>query len=75
MREKEIGAAAFKERCLQLLDELPPEGIVVTKHGRPVARVVPIPRSSTELIGSLKGKGRILGDLMSTGVSWEAEGE
>jgi antitoxin (DNA-binding transcriptional repressor) of toxin-antitoxin stability system len=32
----------FKEQCLSLLDHLDPEGIVVTKHGKAVARVIPL---------------------------------
>ena len=33
--------AKFKERCLALLDQLDAQGLVVTKHGKPVARVLP----------------------------------
>jgi prevent-host-death family protein len=32
----------FRRQCLALLENLPEEGIVITKRGRPVARVVPI---------------------------------
>ena len=38
---KSIGAAKFKEQCLSLLDHLDAEGLIVTKHGKPVARVLP----------------------------------
>ena len=38
---KTIGAAEFKTRCLQLMDEVGPEGIVITKRGKPVAKLVP----------------------------------
>ena len=71
---KTIAAAKFKEQCLAILDRLSPEGIVVTKHGRPVARVLPMQESSAELIGALEGQISIHGDLLSTGVSWEADG-
>jgi prevent-host-death family protein len=38
---KQISATRFKAHCLALLDEAAAgEEIVVTKHGRPVARVV-----------------------------------
>ncbi|HKO94345.1 MAG TPA: hypothetical protein VJU61_24495 [Polyangiaceae bacterium] len=40
MTEKGIGAAQFKERCLQVLDELSPEGLIITKRGKPVARLL-----------------------------------
>lgn len=69
---KKIAAAKFKEQCLSLLDHLEPEGIVVTKHGKPVARVIPMERASADLIGALQGKIRIQGDITSTGLNWEA---
>ena len=69
----EMDAAKFKEQCLWLLDHLGPEGITVTKHGKPVAKVVPIEGSCADLIGSLKGKLKLRGDLLSTGMRWDAE--
>lgn len=51
---REIPAGKFKAQCLALLDEVAEEGheIIVTKRGRPVARVVPLepPKS---LVGSV----------------------
>lgn len=70
---KKIAAAQFKAQCLAILDRLGPDGIVVTKHGRPVARVLPMQESSAELIGALKGQVTIKGDLLSTGVRWDAD--
>ena len=68
-----IGAARFKEQCLALLDRLGPDGLVVTKRGKPVARVLPYDRDSASLIGSLRDKLEIRGDIMSTGIRWDAE--
>lgn len=53
--QKEITASQFKARCLRLLDEVAETGetLVVTKHGRPVARVVP-PLGPDDLQGSGK---------------------
>jgi prevent-host-death family protein len=73
MTMKQIGAAKFKEQCLALLDDLDDEGIVITKRGRPVARLIPIRAQHADLIGSLKGKVKINGDIMSTGIKWRAE--
>jgi len=70
---KTIGAAKFKEQCLSILDHLEPAGVIITKHGKPVAKLVPIERSFADLIGSLKGRVKIKGDIMSTGVRWDAE--
>ena len=72
---KTMGAAKFKEQCLALLDRLDAEGLVITKHGRPVARVLPYEREFNEVIGSLRDKIEIRGDLMSTGVRWNADAE
>ena len=72
---KTMGAAKFKEQCLALLDRLDAEGLVITKHGRPVARVLPYEREFQEVIGSLRGKIEIRGDIMSTGVRWNADAE
>ena len=70
---KTIGATDFKQTCLAVLDRLGPEGIVITKHGKPVAKLVPVESGSAELIGSLAGKIRIHGDLLTTGLAWDAE--
>lgn len=70
---KSIPAAKFKEQCLALLDQLDPDGITITKHGKPVAKLVPIHTDSAKLIGSLKGKIKIKGNILSTGVKWDAE--
>lgn len=70
---KTLGAAKFKEQCLSVLDHLDSEGVVITKHGKPVARLVPIATESGALIGSLRDKIRVTGDLLSTGLPWNAE--
>lgn len=69
---KKVAAAKFKEQCLSILDHLEPEGVVITKHGKPVARLLPVERASADLIGSLRGKIRVKGDIQSTGVKWDA---
>ena len=70
---KQIAAARFKEQCLAILDRVEDDGIVITKRGRPVARLIPIRADSRSLIGSLKSKVRLKGDLMKTGLKWNAE--
>ena len=73
MPPKTVGAAQFKQHCLALLDSVGPEGIVITKHGKPVAKLVPIGSEPDALLGSLKGKLRITGDILSTRLAWDAE--
>jgi prevent-host-death family protein len=71
-RMKKIGAAEFKTRCLTLLDEVGPEGLIITKHGRAVAKLMPMASEPAALVGSLKGRIRIKGRILSTGVTWRA---
>ena len=66
---KTIEAVNFKEQCLALLDELDSGGLIVTKRGEPVARVLPCVGDDADLIGSLRHKIEVKGDLMTTG-SW-----
>jgi len=70
---KHIAAAKFTEQCLSLLDEVDPDGIVITKRGKPVAKLIPFASDSANLIGSLKGKLEIKGEIFSTGLDWNAE--
>ena len=70
---RQIPAAKFKEHCLALLEEVDPDGIVITKRGKPIAKLIQIGTDSASLIGSLRGKLKIKGDIMSTGVKWHAE--
>ncbi len=67
-----IGAAKFREQCLSLLERLTPEGLTITKGGKPIARLIPYPQSPANLIGSLRDRIRIHGDIVSTGIPWEA---
>jgi len=70
---RQIAAAKFKEQCLALLNNVDPDGIVITKRGKPIAKLIPIGTDSASLIGALRGKLIIKGDLLSTGVKWNAE--
>jgi prevent-host-death family protein len=69
----QISASKFKEKCLSVLDNLPPEGVIITKHGKPVAKLIPISSDSASLSGGMKGKLEIQGDIFSTGEQWNAE--
>ena len=70
---KQIPAAKFKEQCLSLLDRVDEDGIVITKRGKPVAKLIPIRTESAELIGKLKGRLKVKGDIFSTGLKWHAQ--
>lgn len=73
----EMGATEFKARCLSLLDLVATrcDTIVVTKHGRPVARLVPFEdEPATHAFGILAGTVRAADDLVApTGEMWDAD--
>lgn len=62
-----ISAGAFKARCLQLMDEVNERrvALVITKRGRPVARLVPVDEVAPESFGILRGTVRIRGDIVA----------
>ena len=51
------------------------DGLVITKYGKPVARVVPYDRRDADLIGSLRHKIEVRGDIFTTGARWNADAE
>jgi prevent-host-death family protein len=71
-----VPATEFKARCLALMDYVRDTGreIVVTKHGKPVAKLVPVPAGSRDFIGCLRGTVTYHGDIVApTGEVWEAD--
>ena len=75
MHDSTVPAGEFKARCLQLLDEVAATGhaLTITKRGRPVARVVPMPPERT-LFGALAGSVEVRGDIVGpVGEQWEAD--
>jgi prevent-host-death family protein len=71
---KTLSATEFKAKCLRILDELDPKGIVVTKRGRPVAKVIPVSTvKNAKFYGCMKGKVIVKGNIFSTGVKWNAQ--
>ncbi len=72
--EKRVTATEFKAKCLRILDDLESRGIVITKRGRPVARLTPMHEvDNSKLIGSMKGKIVVKGNIFSTGRKWNAQ--
>jgi antitoxin (DNA-binding transcriptional repressor) of toxin-antitoxin stability system len=71
---KTITATEFKAKCLEIFDHLGPNGIIVTKRGRPVARVLPERAIVNEqFIGSMKDSIEIKGEIRETGIVWDAQ--
>lgn len=69
-----IAAGEFKTKCLKLLDRVAEqrETLVITKYGKPVAQLVPMPPEKN-IIGAMRGSVLWEGDIISPiDVEWEA---
>lgn len=74
-----MSATEFKAKCLALLDEVREtgEGLLITKHGSPVARLVPVAGEAEYPQSGLAGTVETLGDVVSPVLppeAWEVEG-
>ena len=74
---KSMLISEFKAKCIATLKNVQRTGtpVVVTRRGKPVAQVVPMPRApERRTLGTLRGRLRIRGDLVHSGFSadWEA---
>jgi prevent-host-death family protein len=67
MKTKTMPAGEFKVHCLKVMDEVQSkrESVIITKRGKPVAKLVPVGKEKDEIFGFLKGKGKVLGDIVS----------
>lgn len=75
-KKSKIAAGVFKTRCLQLIDEVNQHrnSIIITKHGKPLAMLVPIKQDKPSLFGCLKDGIVIKSDIVSsTGEEWDAD--
>lgn len=73
---QEITAAEFKAKCLKLMDRVEQNRteVVITKRGKPVAKLVPITDEAPALFGFMEGTATIKGDILEpTGEIWNAE--
>ena len=64
---KKMAAGSFKANCLAVMDEVQAkhETVVITKRGKPVAKLVPLNTETDEIYNFLAGKGTITGDIVS----------
>jgi len=72
---KTIPAAAFKAQCLTLMEDVRStrRPLVITKRGKPVAKLVPMDEPKDDFIGRLKGVFEVAGDLdADTPEAWES---
>ncbi len=68
---KTMAAGSFKVHCLAVMDEVQAkrETIVITKHGKPVVKLVPADKDAGDIYGFLAGKGAVIGDVVSPAIS------
>jgi prevent-host-death family protein len=76
MKTKTMPAGIFKTKCLQVMDEVQArcEPVIITKRGKPVVKLVPVNGKQDEIFGFLRGKVKILGDIVSPAIplkDWE----
>jgi prevent-host-death family protein len=64
---KTIAAGEFKARCLQVMEDVRTKrtSILITKRGKPLAKLVPPDDEPPEIFGCLAGKIEIIGDIVS----------
>ena len=76
MGVKKIAAGSFKVHCLALMDEVQAkrETVVITKRGKPVAKLVPVEEQTDDLFGFFRGKVTIVGDVVSPALKLEEWG-
>jgi prevent-host-death family protein len=74
---KTMAAGKFKAQCLKVMDRVNAtrEPVLITKKGRPVAKLVPVDPIAKDSLGSLVGIIEIVGDIESPvepPEAWEA---
>jgi prevent-host-death family protein len=64
---KTIAAGEFKARCLQVMEDVRTKRtpVLITKRGKPLAKLVPPDDKPPDVLGRLAGKIEILGDIVS----------
>ncbi len=77
MKTKTIPAGTFKVHCLAIMDEVQAkrQAVVITKRGKPVAKLVPVEKEKDDIFGFLKGKGKVTGDVVSPALTPEEWGD
>lgn len=74
---KTMAAGSFKAKCLAVMDEVQAkrETVVITKRGKPVAKLVPVNAETDDIYNFMAGKGAVTGDVVSPAISAEDWGD
>lgn len=75
---KAMGAGKFKAKCLAVMDQVAESGepVVITKHGKAIAKLVPADNQGDDIFGYMAGKVKIVGDIVKPIIpleDWENE--
>ncbi len=73
---KTIQAGEFKAKCLKIMDEVNEKHVsfTITKHGKPIAKLVPLDDAPKSAFGCLKNTVSIQGDIVAPiDVEWDAD--
>jgi prevent-host-death family protein len=73
---RRMAAGFFKVHCLAVMDEVQAkrESVVITKHGKPVAKLVPADQNADDIYNFLAGKGTMIADVVSPAIPDEEWG-
>ncbi|HEY3974523.1 MAG TPA: type II toxin-antitoxin system Phd/YefM family antitoxin [Candidatus Sulfotelmatobacter sp.] len=63
---KQMPAGQFKARCLAVMDQVLQSGepVLITKHGKPVAKLVPAETQADDIFDYMAGKAQGVGDIV-----------
>ncbi len=77
MAIKKMAAGTFKTHCLAVMDEVHAkrQPVLITKHGKPIAKLVPADENTDDIFNFMAGKGRISGDIVSPALTPDEWGE
>jgi prevent-host-death family protein len=65
---RKMAAGKFKNQCLAVMDIVHRTGepVIVTKHGKPVVKLVPVRDSEDDIFDSMAGRAKVVGDIINT---------
>jgi len=63
---KQMPAGEFKSQCLAVMDKVQKTGepVLITKHGKPVAKLVPASKPTDDIFGYMASKVKVVGDIV-----------
>lgn len=78
MKTRTMPARVFKTKCLAVIDEVHSKckPVIITKRGKPLAKLVPINSRPDDIFGFMRGKVKIIGDIITPAIpleEWEKD--